>query len=266
MPAFLHTELRDGALWVTLSRPDVHNAFEPGMIENLRHIFTEAAPDPAVRAVVLAAEGRSFSAGADLSWMQRTAQLDYTENMADAQRMAAMFSAIEACPRPVIARVQGAAFGGGAGLVAAADIAIAADSASFGFTEARIGLIPAVIAPFVVRRIGEGQARRLFLTARRIPAAEALRLGLVHRVVPAEELDAAVEEELAMVRGCGPQALADIKALLLAMRATTPEREAQETARRIALSRIAPEGQAGLRAFLEKRPSPWQDGEQQQAS
>ncbi len=206
---------RDGPVaTVTLRRPEVHNAFNAEVIALITAAFEAAAKDDAARVVVFAAEGPSFSAGADLDWMRRSIKLSAADNMADAARLAAMLRSVGECPLPVVARMQGSAFGGGVGLVACADIAIAVDSARFGFTEARLGLVPATIAPWVVRKIGPGWAQKLFLTAERFDAALALQIGLVHQVAAAAALDAAVEATLDQLLAGGGRALTECKRLV----------------------------------------------------
>ena len=189
------TEIReDGVATVTLNRAEVHNAFNDTVIADLTGVLRRLGDDDKVRAVVLRAEGKSFSAGADLGWMQRMAGYGHAENLADAGALAELMRVLNFLPKPTVARVQGAAFGGGVGLVACCDIAIASDAASFSLSEVRLGLIPAVISPYVVAAIGERAARRYFLTAERFDADEALRIGLVHQVVPADQLDSAVDD------------------------------------------------------------------------
>jgi methylglutaconyl-CoA hydratase len=242
---------------VTLDRPDVHNAFNPTLIDELTRAFAALGADGGARAVVLTGAGASFSAGADLTWMRQSLELTPEENVADAERLAAMFEAIDRCPRPVIARVNGAAFGGGVGLVAACDVAVAAEGARFAFTEVRLGIAPAVIAPFVLRRIGAAQARALFVTGARFDAARAREIGLVHEVVPPDRLDAAVDEQLALVLAGGPEAIAAVKRLLADLPGLDPAGARRYTAELIARLRTGPEGQEGIRAFLEKRRASW---------
>jgi methylglutaconyl-CoA hydratase len=245
---------------VTLDRPDVHNAFDGVAIEALRRTFeglTREPPDQ-LRAVVLAGEGRSFCAGADATWMRASLGLDREANEADAMAMAQMFDAIDRCPVPVIARVQGAALGGGMGLCAVADLVVAEAGARFGFTETRLGLLPAVIAPFVIAKIGETQARALFPGGRRFDATRALRIGLVHEVVEGPEaLDAAIESALADLLEAGPEAARAAKAIIREVRGLPHESTRWHTARRIAGQRAGPEGQEGLWAFLEHRRPAW---------
>jgi methylglutaconyl-CoA hydratase len=243
---------------IALDRPDVHNAFDAELIIALTERLLALADAPP-RALVLTGEGRSFSAGADLAWMRSMAEADLTQNRADAQRLAGMFRALDALPFPVIARVQGAAFGGGVGLVACCDMAIAGERARFGLTEVRLGLIPATIAPFVLARIGRSHARRYFLTGERFDAEEAHRIGLVDAVVPDDALDAAVDERLEALLACGPVAVAECKALIRRVGefdGGTHELDAI-TAEWIARIRVSDEGQAGLHAFFEKRRPDW---------
>lgn len=242
---------------VTLNRPELHNAFNDALVSEIRDVFRTLAADDRVRVVVLTGAGISFCAGADLGWLQRAVEYTVEENRADASRLVEMLDAIDLCPKPVVARVNGAALAGGSGLVAAADIAIAAETARFGFTEARLGLVPATISPYVVRKIGESHARALFLTAERFEAGRAATIGLVHQVAPMEELDAAVERTVHNLLAGGPIALAENKELVRGIRAHTGADLGRYTAETIARLRTSPEGQEGLRAFLEKRGTAW---------
>lgn len=234
---------RDGdVLRVTIAKPERRNAFDAALIAELTEAFAEVGE---ARAVVLAGEGPSFCAGADVEWQRSSIDLSYDENVADAMRLYAMLEAIDSCPAPVVARVQGFALGGGSGVVACVDVAIAAPDAVFGFTEVRLGIIPAVISPFVLPRIGAGAARRYFLTGERFEAEAALRIGLVHEV--AEDLDAAVDRAVGHLLAAGPEAVRAAKRLVR-------ERPFGEATAHIAAAlRTSPEGQEGLRAFLEKR-------------
>jgi methylglutaconyl-CoA hydratase len=221
-------------------------------------VFGRLGADPAARVIVLAASGRSFSAGADLNWMKRMAAYSGDENVADARGLAGLMRTIERLPKPVIARVQGAAFGGGVGLVACCDIAVAAREAVFCLSEVRLGLIPAVISPYVVRAIGARAARRYFLTAERFGAEEACRLGLVHQVTDAAALDAAVSALCAQLLKGGPVALGSAKDLIFAVSDRPVDNAVvEDTARRIAAQRAGAEGREGVAAFLEKRPPSW---------
>lgn len=242
---------------VTLARPDVHNAFHPAMIAELTEVFDTLAQDTSVRGAVLGALGKSFSAGADLGWMKESAGYTQAQNASDARAMARMFQALDGFPKPLVVRVQGAALGGGVGLVACGDVVVAAKSALFGLTEVRLGIIPAVISPYVVGKIGPGSARRYFLTGERFDAAEAARLGLVHLVVPAERLDEAVAAQLDALAHGGPRAQVEAKALVRRVAGCDPAEVGDETAQRIARVRVGEEAQAGLAAFFEKRQPPW---------
>jgi methylglutaconyl-CoA hydratase len=253
------TETRDdGVATVTLNRAEVHNAFNDTVIADLTGVLRRLGDDNKVRAVVLRAEGKSFSAGADLGWMQRMAGYGHAENLADAGALAELMRVLNFLPKPTVARVQGAAFGGGVGLVACCDIAIASDAASFSLSEVRLGLIPAVISPYVVAAIGERAARRYFLTAERFGADEALRIGLVHQVVPADQLDSAVDTILTRLSEGGPAAQRAAKDLIF----TVAHRPIDaglihDTAERIATIRASAEGREGLAGFLEKRKPAW---------
>lgn len=253
---------RDGAaVTVTLSRPELHNAFNEVLVAELTRVFQELADDEHVRAIVLAGAGRSFSAGADLHWMRRMMTLGPAENLEDARALAAMYHTIDRCPHPLIARVHGAALGGGAGLTAVADIAVAAEEAVFGFSEVRLGIVPAVISPYVLAKIGARHARELFLTGERFPAARAAEIGLVTRVVSSARLDAEVDRLVGELVRCGPQAVRAAKQLIFQLEETTDWKQAEAlTTSLIAERRASPEGQEGMRAFLEKRPPAWLEG------
>jgi methylglutaconyl-CoA hydratase len=242
---------------VTLRRPEVHNAFNAQLIEELRTAFTALGDDERLHAVVLTGAGASFSAGADIKMMQQAVNVSREENVAEALRLADLFEAINTFPCPVVARVNGTAMGGGLGLIAACDLVIAVETARFAFSEVRLGIAPAVIAPYVVRKIGEGQARALFVTGEQFTAARARELGLVHVVVAAQELDTAVEQALHNLLRGGPRALRACKALALQIGALSREAGRDYTASLIADLRTSPEGQEGLRAFLEKRQANW---------
>jgi methylglutaconyl-CoA hydratase len=245
---------------VTLDRPEVHNAFNEVVIDELRRTFARLADEPPerLRAVVLAGSGSSFCAGADVTWMRASLGLTREQNEQDAMAMAEMFDAIDRCPVPVIARVHGAALGGGMGLCAVSDIVIAEAGARFGFTETRLGILPAVISPFVIAKIGETHARALFPGGRRFDTLRAMRIGLVHEVVEGiEALDQAVDSAVADVLAAGPTAARAAKAIIREVRGLPHESTRWHTARRIAAQRTSAEGQEGLRAFLEKRPASW---------
>jgi methylglutaconyl-CoA hydratase len=245
---------------VTITRPEVHNAFIAELIGELRATFRKLADEPAgsLRAVVLAGEGPSFCAGADVNWMRASVGLTREQNEQDAMVMAEMFDAIDRCPAPVIARVHGAALGGGMGLCAVSDLVIAEAGAKFGFTETRLGILPAVISPFVIAKIGESHARALFPGGKRFDATRALRIGLVHEVVEGTEaVDAAIDSALDDLLAVGPTAARAAKAVIREVRGLPHESTRWHTARRIAGQRTSAEGQEGLRAFLEKREPAW---------
>lgn len=248
---------RGDVLWVTLDRPEVGNALDPAVIDALGSALDDAARDDAIRAVVLTGAGKHFSAGADLNYMQSMRGASAAENEADAMRTQRLFAAVAASPKPVVARVNGAARGGGVGLLAAADVVVAAVTATFAFTEVRLGIVPAMIAPFVVARTGMARARRLFLTGETFDAAEAADFGLVDYVTDADALDGVVDTVAAEFRRGGPMALAEVKRLLTDIAAAAPGDVGPLTARRIATLRASEEGQEGMRAFLEKRPPRW---------
>lgn len=243
----------DGIAHVTLARPDVRNAFNAQVIAELHAVFTRITAADDVRAVVLAGEGKVFCGGADINWMRDSLELSFEANAIDAEKMSDMFRAIDNCPKPVIARIHGAALGGGAGLAAVCDIAIASDDAVFGFTEVKLGIIPAVISPFVLAKIGPSHARALFLTGERFDAAHAARIGLVHEVVSVDALDAAVERRVAEIRTAGPYAVAAAKLVVRRVLDASYEQSRAITTQAIANQRISPEGQEGLHAFLERR-------------
>ena len=249
MPAIeLRVERVGAVLRVTLARPERRNAFDAALIAELTEAFADVGD---ARAVVLAGQGASFCAGADVEWMRSSVDLGYEENVEDALRLRRMLEAIDGCPAPVVARVQGHALGGGCGLVACADVAVAEPDAEFAFSEVKLGIVPAVISPFALAKIGPGAARRYFVTGERFSADTALRIGLVHEV--ATDLDGAVDRVLAELLSAGPEAARAAKELARA------PLEAAETARRIAERRTSEEGQEGLRAFLEKRPPSWRN-------
>jgi methylglutaconyl-CoA hydratase len=247
-----------GVATLTLNRPEVHNAFDDHLIAELTHKLRDLDHNPGVRAVVLAAQGKSFSAGADLNWMKRVARYSEAENIRDAVALASLMRTLDAMSKPTIARVQGAAFGGGVGLVACCDIAVASTAATFSLSEVRLGLIPAVISPYVIKAIGSRNARRYFLTAERFDAREALRIGLVHSAVADNELNPSVERVLDELLKGGPKAITAAKDLIAHVsHRPIDQLLAEETAARIAQIRVSPEGQEGITAFLDKRPAGW---------
>jgi methylglutaconyl-CoA hydratase len=242
---------------VILARPEAHNALNADLTDELTRCFEELAEDQETRVVVLAGEGRSFCAGADIGYMRETAGLSYEENLEDARRLAMMFWTIDECPKPVVAKVLGAAMGGGAGLLAVADVVVADSEARFAFSEVRLGIGPVTIAPFVVRKIGTSHARSLFLTGERFDAERAREIGLVYRIVSRDGLDEAVEEKVGELLEGGPVAQATIKGLLRRLETTEPMDAPGLTARVISELRTGEEGQEGLAAFLEKREPGW---------
>ena len=248
----------DGVATLTVNRPTVHNAFNEELIAALTAAFEHVATDSAVRVVVLAAAGKSYSAGADVNMMKEMADYDRDENVAGALRLAAMLHALDCVPQPTVARVHGAAFAGGLGLIGACDIALAAESAIFAVTEVRLGLIPAVISPYLLRAIGPRAARRYFLTGERFDANEAHRLGLVHGVAPDSELDDLVSKVTAALRLGGPKAIAASKALISELSDDVDDVRINLTADRIADVRASEEGREGIDSFLEKRTPGWQ--------
>ena len=251
---------RDRVRHIALNRPEVHNAFDDALIAELTAAIDDAGRDEAVRAVVLTGEGESFSAGADLNWMRSMAQAGEQQNRDDSLRLARLMRSLQFCPKPTLARVNGAAYGGGVGLVACCDIAIGADGAKFGLTEVKLGLVPAVISPYVVAAIGLRQARRLFLTGEVFDAFDAQRIGLLHQVVAPVALDDTVAFALKLLAKAGPEAQRQAKQLAFRMGGldeAAAERIDRDNAALIARLRVSPEGQEGLTAFLDKRAPAW---------
>ncbi|GAB4359492.1 MAG: enoyl-CoA hydratase-related protein [Immundisolibacter sp.] len=243
---------------VTLNRPQVRNAFDDVLIAELTTVLGRLGTDPVVRAVVLTGAGEAFSAGGDLNWMRAMAALSAAENQADALRLAQLLETLDRLSKPTLARVNGAAFGGGVGLVACCDIAVAVDGARFGLTEVRLGLAPATIAPYVIRAIGAREARRYFLTGERFDARHALRIGLLHEVVEPDTLDDTVNTVIEHLLHGGPQALTACKHLVAqVIHATDADRLKHDTAALIAQLRVSDEGQEGLAAFFERRAPAW---------
>lgn len=256
-PQSIRLEREGTSLAVTLARPQVHDAFDDVMIAELTEAFREAASDAQARVVVLRSTGKSFCAGADLDWMRRLGAASREDNVADAGKLEDMFRAIATCPKPVVARVHGAAFGGGAGLVAACDLAIASTEAKLGFTEVRLGILPAVISPYVVRKTGPGVAQALFLTGEILSAQRAQEVGLLHRVVPAIDLDSAMDAAVFNLLAGGSDAHAGVKRLVAAIEGRSLDEARAITTQAIADARASAEGQEGLAAFLEKRKPKW---------
>ena len=253
-------ERRSAAVWLRMRRPEVHNAFDARLIADLTEALAALDADPAVRAVVLTGDGSTFSAGADLHWMRGMATAGEHENREDSLRLAALMHRLNFLSKPTIARVNGSAYGGGVGLVACCDIAVGVDGAKFALSEVKLGLVPAVISPYVIEAIGPRQARRLFLTAEVIDAAEAMRIGLLHACVAPGALDEEVERTLHWLGKGGPLAQGEAKQLvqrLSGLDAATAAARDRDNAELIARLRVSPEGQAGLGAFLDKQAPSW---------
>jgi methylglutaconyl-CoA hydratase len=242
----------DGVLTVTLNRPDVHNAFNDELIAEAIDVFSKTS---AARVVVLRGAGATFCAGADLNWMSRMVSYTRDENIRDSSQLAKMYAVINECPLPVIGRITGAAIGGGVGLVAVCDIAIVQPQTKFGFSEVKLGILPAVISPYVIAKIGSSHARALFLTGERFDAERALRIGLVHRI--ADDVDAAVAETVAQLRTSGPEAVRECKKLITYVSTHELIDAIPHTIDAIATRRVSDEGQKGMKAFLEKKKAPW---------
>ena len=256
----LRVEHRGTTAWVHMQRPEVHNAFDAALIEELTTALASLGADAAVRAVVLTGDGSTFSAGADLHWMRGMAAASEADNRDDSLRLATLMRTLNFLPKPTLARVNGSAYGGGVGLVACCDIAIGVEGAKFSLSEVKLGLVPAVISPYVSAAVGARQARRLFLAAEVFDAAEALRIGLLHQCVPAGELDAAVDRSLHWLGKGGPVAQHEAKRLALRQAGMTESQalaEDERNAALIAALRVSPEGQEGLAAFLDKRAPRW---------
>jgi methylglutaconyl-CoA hydratase len=254
----LKIDVQKSVARVTLDRPDVHNAFNEELIHLITQTFADLGRRNDVRIIVLAASGKSFCAGADLNWMKQVARYTHEQNLEDARHAARMFFSVAKCPKPVIARIHGAALGGGSGLVAACDIGLALESAQFGFTEVKVGIIPAVISPFVIARIGPGRARELFITGERFSARTALNLGLIQQIATDEAmLDALVETKIQEILTSSPGAIAAVKELILGVASRALEDTLDFTAEAIARARVSDEGQAGLKAFLAREKPPW---------
>lgn len=250
----IETDAR-GVATLTLARPDKHNAMNAAMIAELTKAAEELGAVRAVRAIILTGEGRSFSAGADLAWMTAQFAASREERIAEATALARMLKALNEMPKPLIGRIQGQAFGGGLGLIAVCDVAIGTETARFAFTETRLGLIPATISPYVLARMGEGRARRVFMSARLFDADEAVTLGLLAQAIPADDLDAAVEAEIAPYLACSPTAVAAAKALARSLGPVMDEATIAETARRLADTWETADAREGVGAFFDKRPA-----------
>ena len=255
--ATLTVTRNEGIAELTLNRPELHNAFNEVVIQELTNVFVSLATDEDVWAIVLTGKGASFCAGADLNWMKKMVNYSPEENVADSLEMSAMFETIDTCPKPVIGKINGSAFGGGVGLVTVCDIAIGRVDSLFAFSEVKLGIIPAVVSPYVVRKIGIGRARELFLSGERINGKRAAEIGLLNYAVPADELERKVEEKIKFLRSSGKLAMKEVKPLLRVMEEKDSSEFRQFTAEKIAELRASAEGQEGLAAFLEKRKPSW---------
>jgi methylglutaconyl-CoA hydratase len=254
----LKVDVRKPIASVILDRPDVHNAFNDELVKRVTDTFTELGTRDDVRVIVLAGAGKSFCAGADLNWMKRMVQYTREQNLEDARAVGSMYLAIAKCPKPVIARIHGAALGGGAGLVAACDIAVAVESVQFGFTEVKLGIIPAIIAPFVIARLGPGRAREFFITGERFLAPVAMNIGLIQHVASHEAaLDALIDSKVSQILTSAPGAIAAAKELIFGVTSRNLESALEFAAEAIAQARTTREGQAGMQAFLERQRPPW---------
>jgi len=256
----LRTALAGGVLTVTLNRPQVHNALNPQLIADLTKLFHEMGARDDVRAVILTGSGRTFCAGADLGAMRAAADYDFQQNVADGQAIFDLMNAVDRCPKPVIGRINGSAIGGGVGLVSCCDMVIAVEHATFAFSEVRLGLTPAVISPFVLRKIGPGPARELFLTAEKFDTDKALHIGLIHQVTSAELLDETVSQKVALLLQGAPEAQAVTKEIIRMSEQQLIDDQQVATAEILARRRASQEGREGVSAFLEKRRPDWQGG------
>lgn len=253
----INYELKDSVAHVSFCRPDVHNAFNDSVIYELTDLFDRLDKEKNLRVVVLTGEGKSFCAGADLNWMKRVISQSFDENLKEANALAELFAKIYHFRCPVIGRINGAAIGGGVGFVAGCDIAIAAETAKFSFSEVKIGVVPACIGPYVIKKIGEGKAREFFITGERMAAEKAQKIGLVNICVPDDRLDDEVSSLIKMIMSSGPDAVAMAKVLVSSVSGMTEEQYKPYTAEMIAKLRISDEGQEGMSAFLEKRKPKW---------
>jgi methylglutaconyl-CoA hydratase len=246
-----------GVMTVTLNRPDIHNAFNDELIAELTDCFSRISEDDRVRIVVLTGAGKSFCAGADLNWMKRMVDYDREENLKDATALASMLETIDTCPKPVVGRINGSAIGGGCGLVSVCDIVVASEKAKFGFSEVKLGIAPATICPYVLRKIGPRNTRELFLTGERFDAGRGLVVGLVNYVVAPDKLDDVVNQKIDLLLTSGPRACAEVKKLVRKTFGREPADVARFTAEMIADLRVSEEGQEGIGSFLEKRKPSW---------
>jgi len=253
------TSQKEGTLTVTLNRPEVHNAFSNQLITDLVTCFDNIRTDEDIHVVVLTGVGKSFCAGADLNWMKQMMHYSREQNIEDSQTILRLFETIAACPKPVIGRVNGSAFGGGVGLVAVCDLVVCVPEAKFGFTEVKLGLIPAVISSFVAQRLSPAAMRRFFMTGERFDAVTAQAIGLVDAMAPPESIDDTIHMWITQLHSSGPMAIAEVKALIATMLTMDPKDYKEYTVEKIAALRTSPEGQEGMGAFLEKRKPKWSD-------
>ena len=250
-------EGKDEVAWISFNRPDVHNAFNADMLSELDDAVEKAKTDDAIRIVVLRGTGKSFCAGADIKWLREIIHYSFEQNLEESLHLAELLHKIYVLPKPTLAMVNGTAIGGGTGFLAACDMAIASEEAKFGLSEVKIGLVPAAISPYVIRKIGENNAREYFLTGRRITAQEARQIGLLNKVVPPEKLGEVVEETVSLLLTSGPEALASCKELIHKVPQMSFEEVKAFTAKMIAELRVSEEGQEGMSAYLEKRKPSW---------
>ena len=253
----LTVECEKGVVQVAMNRPDVYNAFNEMQIEELTSCFSQLSEDESVYAIILTGKGRHFCAGADLNWMKKVATYTREENVADSRKLGDMFHTIDTCPKPVVGRINGSAFGGGVGLVAVCDVAVSSDQAVFAFSEVKLGIVPAVISTYVVPKIGVSHARALFVTGERFSAKRACEIGLVHKVCPLEELDTHTDEIIHVLQSTGPRAATAAKDLLRVWSQKPPDEYRSYTEQLIADLRASEEGKEGITAFLEKRKPVW---------
>jgi methylglutaconyl-CoA hydratase len=255
--ALVRTEHKGAARWIVLDRPEVRNALSAELVGQARRALREAVADPMVRSVVITGAGKAFSAGADLHEMRAARQATFQENVDNALHTSSIFYEIVQAPKPVVARIQGPAMAGALGIISACDVTVAAAGLSFAFTEARLGIAPAMISPFVIRRVGAARAQRLFLTGETFSAEDAARFGLIDHVVGPDELDERVDAICRDLERCGPQALASVKEIVARVMTSSPEDSRRYTAEMLAKMRAGDEGQEGLASFFEKRPPRW---------
>jgi methylglutaconyl-CoA hydratase len=249
--------IKNKVAWITLNRPEIHNAFNETMISELLDLYKEIGEMPNVRVVVITGQGKSFCAGADLNWMGGVIKYSYKQNLNESLQLAELFYTMYSLPKPTIAMVNGAAIGGGAGMVAVNDFVIASDRARFSFSEVKLGLVPACISPYVIRRVGENRSRELFLSGERIDAQKAFHIGFVNQVVAPDELEKAVKQQMDQLLSSGPNALTICKDLLEKVPQMSLEQAKKYTAESIAALRVSDEGQEGMKAFFEKRKPNW---------